>query len=182
MSRQDDRDAIDGLFDRIEAIARESAPRDKDAEAAIQQRLRDYPPAPYYMAQTIIVQQEALRRAQERIEELEAGQNRSRGGGFLGGLFGDDEPPRRGVRQPGPWDQRPESGSNRGQSGGFLGGAAQTAIGVTGGLLLGSAIMGMFSGEAQAQETDVSADEGGDELDAGGDDFDGGDFDMGGDF
>ena len=67
MLNQQERDAIDDLFDRIEAAARKSPPREAEAEALIQQRLRDYPPSPYYMAQTILVQEQALRAARERI-------------------------------------------------------------------------------------------------------------------
>ena len=41
-----------------------------------------------------------------------------------------------------------------GRGGGFLAGAAQTAMGVAGGVLLGNAIAGMFGGsEAQAAES-----------------------------
>ena len=125
------------------------------------------------MAQTIIVQEAALRDQQARIERLEAESERGRGG-FLGGIFGDD-PPRspQPQRRPGPWD--------RTEGGGFLAGAAQTALGVTGGLLLGSAIAGMFSVPAAAEEapvapeepqTDESPDDGGDW----------GGFDIGGEF
>lgn len=184
MPNQQDREAIDGLFDRIEDVARNSAPRDGDAEALIQQRLREFPPAPYYMAQTILVQEQALRQAQERIEHLEA-QAQPRGG-FLGGLFGDNEPQRRPARGRGPWDRQQGYEDRRGQGGGFLAGAAQTALGVTGGVLLGSAIAGMLTGGAHAQEAppDAGADQGADDVDTGGDDgdFGGGDFDMGGDF
>jgi hypothetical protein len=184
MPNQQDREAIDGLFDRIEDVARNSASRDRDAEALIQQRLREFPPAPYYMAQTILIQEQALRQAQERIEQLEA-QAQPRGG-FLGGLFGDDEPQRRPARSRGPWDRQQDFEDRRGQGGGFLAGAAQTALGVTGGVLLGSAIAGMLTGGAQAQEAspDSGADQGADDYDAGGDggDFGGGDFDIGGDF
>ncbi|MCR6672743.1 DUF2076 domain-containing protein [Devosia ginsengisoli] len=176
MPNQQDQQAINGLFDRIEDVARKSPPRDRDAEALIQQRLRDYPPAPYYMAQTILVQEQALLQAQERIEQLEASQRPS--GGFLGGLFGDnDEPRRRPARSRGPWDRQQD-----GQGGGFLAGAAQTAMGVAGGMLLGSAIAGMLTGGAHAQDYsggDPSADQ---DYDAGGDDFGGDDFDIGGDF
>lgn len=174
MPNQQDQQAINGLFDRIEDVARKSPPRDRDAEALIQQRLREYPPAPYYMAQTILVQEQALRQAQERIEQLEASQRPS--GGFLGGLFGgDDEPRRRPNRGRGPWGQRQEE-----QGGGFLAGAAQTAMGVAGGMLLGSAIAGMLTGGAHAQDYGGVDDD--QDVDAGGDDFDGGDFDIGGDF
>lgn len=175
MSNQDDQQAIDGLFDRIEDVARNSQNRDKDAEALIQQRLRAYPPAPYYMAQTILIQEQALRLAQQRIEELEAAQ-RSRGG-FLGGLFGDDQQPATAPRSRGPWDRREETGG-----GGFLAGAAQTALGVAGGVLLGSAISGMFTSAAQADEfSPVDADQSDGFVESDGD-VDGGDFDFGGDF
>lgn len=173
MPNQQDQQAIDGLFDRIEEVARQSPPRDRDAEALIQQRLRDYPPAPYYMAQTILIQEQALRQAQERIEQLEASQRPS--GGFLGGLFGgDDTPQRHPARARGPWERQQD-----GQGGGFLAGAAQTALGVTGGMLLGSAIAGMLTGGAHAQDYGGTNEQ---DADASGDDFDGGDFDIGGDF
>lgn len=185
MPKTQDQQAIDSLFDRIEEVARRSAPRDADAEVMIQQRLRDYPPAPYYMAQTILVQEQALRQAQERIEQLEASQRPA--GGFLGGLFGGDEPQRAPTRARGPWDrQQADQEPRRYGGGGFLAGAAQTALGVTGGVLLGSAIAGMFAGGAQAEEvtpmdeTDPGQDA--DHGDMGGDDMGGGDFDFGGDF
>lgn len=185
MPNQQDQQAIDGLFDRIEDVARNSQPRDRDAEALIQQRLREFPPVPYYMAQTILIQEQALQQAQARIEQLEASQRPA--GGFLGGLFGGDEPqpPRRPARR-GPWDRgQQDYDDRRGQGGGFLAGAAQTAMGVAGGVLLGSAIAGMLTGGAHAQEhsADSSSDQEADQdLDTGGDDFGGGDFDIGGDF
>jgi uncharacterized protein len=40
----------------------------------------------------------------------------------------------------------------QGAPGGFLAGAAQTAMGVAGGMLLANAVAGMFAGEAQASE------------------------------
>lgn len=186
MPNQQDQQAIDGLFDRIEDVARKSPPRDSDAEALIQQRLREYPPAPYYMAQTILIQEEALRQAQERIEQLEASQRPA--GGFLGGLFGDAEPQqRRPARSRGPWDSQQQGyDDRRGQGGGgFLAGAAQTALGVTGVVLLGSAIAGMLTGGAHAAEAspEAPADSTEQDFDAGGDDFGGGDdFDFGGGF
>ena len=186
MPNQQDQQAIDGLFDRIEDVARNSQPRDRDAEALIQQRLREFAPAPYYMAQTILIQEQALKLAQERIEQLEA-QSQPRGG-FLGGLFNDAPQQRQPARRRGPWDRQPQDYDNRGQGGGFLAGAAQTALGVTTGVLLGSAIAGMLTGGAHASEStpeqsaDQAADQGAEDVDTGGDDFGGGDFDIGGDF
>ena len=175
MLRYEDERAIEDLFDRLERVERNSGPRDVDAEALIHQKLTQNPAAAYYMAQTIIVQEAALREQQARLAELEeqAGRGRS---GFLGSIFGENSPQREPQRPPGPWD-RPAAG-------GFLAGAAQTALGVTGGLLLGSAIAGMFTGPATAAEQTPSApeeppaDEGMD--DGGGDDWGG--FDIGGEF
>lgn len=186
MLRDEDERAIEDLFQRLRNVERNSAPRDVDAERLIHQRLNESPTSAYFMAQTIIVQEAALREAQQRIEALEAQQGQ---GGFLGGIFGNDRPaspaaptaPRRG-----PWGQAGDEGDRTqsrrsGAGGGFLAGAAQTALGVTGGLLLGSAIAGMFSSDAQAGEAQAPAEPDDAGAEDGGGDW-GGDFDIGGDF
>ena len=66
-----ERQMIDDLFDRLSRL--ESAPRDPDAVAAIAQGLRKAPNAVYALVQTVLVQDEALKRANSRIQELEAG-------------------------------------------------------------------------------------------------------------
>ena len=66
-----ERQMIDDLFDRLARL--ESAPRDPDAVAAIAQGLRQAPNAVYALVQTVLVQDEALKRANSRIQELEAG-------------------------------------------------------------------------------------------------------------
>jgi len=177
MLRDEDKHAIEDLFERLRRVENNSGPRDRDAEALIRQRLSENPAAAYYMAQTIIVQEAALRDQQARIEAMEADAKRGPSG-FLGSIFGDDPEER---RSPPPPRQRPHGPWDRPASGGFLAGAAQTALGVTGGVLLGSAIVGMLSEPAQAAEAPAApeeppADEGFD----GGDDWGG--FDIGGDF
>jgi uncharacterized protein len=77
-----ERQLIDDLFDRLAKL--ESAKRDPEAMSAIMQGLRTAPNAVYALVQTTLVQDEALKRADMRIQELEAGagqQNQS--GGFL---------------------------------------------------------------------------------------------------
>ena len=78
-----ERQLVDDLFDRLSKV--ESAPRDPDAASAIAQGQRVAPNAVYALVQTVLVQDEALKRALSRIQELEAGgapaQNQS--GGFL---------------------------------------------------------------------------------------------------
>jgi hypothetical protein len=159
MIRPEDERAIEDLFDRLANVERNSDERDRDAEQLIFQRLRENPSAAYFMAQTIIVQEAALREQQKRIETLE-GQSSQRSGGFLDGIFGDDRPAPRSQARRGPWGN------------------------VTGGVLLGSAIAGMFGGggEANAAEADVPADPPAEDpgIDDGGGDWS--DFDIGGDF
>lgn len=181
MLTREDRNAIDGLFERLAEAEQRSGPRDAEAEAYIRSKIAAHPSAPYYLAQTVVVQQEALNEAERRMEQLE------RNG-------------RQVEHRRGPWDRAPEQDDRRQNAGGFggggfLAGAAQTAMGVAGGMMLGSLIGSIFSsGAANAGEYDSStAEDSGAEgtdqgVDSGGDDgggFDGGDgggFDMGGDF
>lgn len=185
MLNPEDRRAIEGLFDRLAEAERRAPQRDREAEELIRSEIGRLPSAPYYMAQTIVVQQQGLEAAEARINELEA-QLRER-----------EQP-----RQRSPWDRAGNEGSEMrqqrgfGGGGGFLGGAMQTALGVAGGVLLGSAIGSLFgAGGAQASEGNNAQDQGSDQQDsgndasqehgAGGDDFGGDDFggfDMGGDF
>lgn len=177
-----DRQAIEELFRKLGEVERHVGARDPDAEALIHEKLEGQPGAPYYMAQTIIAQEHALTAAQRRIEELE-GQSSAQPGGFLGAIFGGSQQAPRPSSRTVP-DQE---AARIGQGGsGFLAGAAQTAVGVAGGVFLASMIAGAFTGgAAQAAEPqdypgDVN-DDSGDGFDDG-DGFDVGGFDFGGDF
>ncbi|RWK82087.1 MAG: DUF2076 domain-containing protein [Mesorhizobium sp.] len=178
---RNDQQAIGSLFEKLANVERQTPPRDAEAERFINDQIARQPGAPYYMAQTIIVQEQALNAAQARIEELEQQAQQSAGGGLLGGLFGGSgarcsgSVPRVG-RTAAAAPQEPLSGDDRRRAGGgFLAGAAQTAMGVAGGVLLGNAIAGMLGGsEAQATEPaapqadEAAADQAGD-ADGGGD-------------
>ena len=91
-----ERQLVDDLFDRLSKM--EGAPRDPDAAAAIAQGLRAAPNAVYALVQTVLVQDEALRRANGRIQELEAAAapQQDRAGGFLDSMrdtiFGQSQP------------------------------------------------------------------------------------------
>jgi hypothetical protein len=118
-----ERELITTLFDRLATL--ESAPRDADAERAIAEGLARAPHAVYPLVQTVLVQDEALKAANAKIEELEAALGEpepERPQGFLGtmreSLFGRHEtappetPPRAGsvpsVRPGGsPWANAP---------------------------------------------------------------------------
>jgi hypothetical protein len=78
-----ERQLVDELFDRLSQV--ESAPRDPDAGNAIAQGLQKAPNAVYALVQTVLLQDEALKRASHRIQELEqahAGEQ-TQSGGFL---------------------------------------------------------------------------------------------------
>jgi hypothetical protein len=78
-----ERQLVDDLFDRLSKV--ESAPRDPDAVAAINEGLRKAPNAVYALVQTVLLQDEALKRANGRIQELEGrgGAEQQQSGGFL---------------------------------------------------------------------------------------------------
>jgi uncharacterized protein len=90
-----ERQLVDDLFDRLSQL--ENAPRDPDAGAAMAQGLRRAPNAVYALVQTVLLQDEALKRANSRIQELEQGQagQQSQSGGFLDSMrdtvFGKNE-------------------------------------------------------------------------------------------
>jgi uncharacterized protein len=78
-----ERQLVDDLFDRLSKV--ENAPRDPDAGAAISEGLRKAPSAVYALVQTVLLQDEALKRAHDRIQELESdgAAERPQSGGFL---------------------------------------------------------------------------------------------------
>lgn len=179
---RNDQAAIDGLFERLASVEATAAPRDPEAEDLIARRMQAQPGAAYRMAQTLVAQTEAMAAAEERIADLEAELHSARSdqGGFLSGLFGS-APPHPGVaapRAPTRVSSIPSAGRRGavapapGGQGGFLAGAAQTAMGVAGGVLLAQALTGVFSAGAAEAGTWPEAPDAGD---PGGDDWD---FDL----
>ena len=111
--KSDEKTLIDGLFSRLREAEGQSAPRDAEAEAQINQHLVRQPAAPYYMAQVVLIQEAALKRLDQRVKELEAQvaqlqQSRPSSGGFLSGLFGGgarDEPAPSQPGRPAGWGE-----------------------------------------------------------------------------
>jgi hypothetical protein len=65
-----ERQLVAELFDRLATLERN--PRDRDAERLIEQGLERAPNAPYALVQTVLLQDEALKQAHSRIEQMEA--------------------------------------------------------------------------------------------------------------
>ena len=79
-----ERQLVDDLFDRLAKV--ESAPRDPDAIAAMQEGLRKAPNSLYALVQTVLLQDEALKRANAHIQALEQqahAPEQQQSGGFL---------------------------------------------------------------------------------------------------
>jgi hypothetical protein len=117
----EERQLLSGLFERIQNAGGGS--RDAEAEAFIQDAVKRLPYAPYLLSQTVIVQDQALRAANERLQQLEAQVReleqrapQPQSGGFLGGLgslFGGGPPQQAAPppRAPSPgWGQQPQQG------------------------------------------------------------------------
>ena len=162
-----ERQTIDDLFDKLRQVEQQSGPRESLADSHIGSRIERQPGAPYYMAQTIVMQEQALQNAQARITELEdeLARRPAGGGGFLSGLFGGGSQPQprpaqpdnmQGIARPGGRSETPGMAAQPGRGGGFLAGAAQTAMGVAGGVMLGSLLGNVFSGGGHAKAAEAA--------------------------
>ena len=156
-----ERQLVADLFDRLARL--ENSPRDTDAERAIADGARRAPNALYALVQTVLVQDEALKRADARIRELSGESDAApSSGGFL-----DTMRNALGGRSSVP-SVRPAASDSRWNTGGalppqaqpaapaapapgvgggsFLGTAAATAAGVIGGAMLFNSIGSLFGG------------------------------------
>jgi len=94
---------IDGLFSRLQQAETDSAPRDAQAEARIKEHMTRQPAAGYYMTQSILVQEHALKsldaqnkQQAQQIQQLQDELQRAKSaqpapassGGFLSSVFG----------------------------------------------------------------------------------------------
>jgi hypothetical protein len=162
----EERNLVIELFDRLATL--EDAQRDPEAERLIRDGLRQAPNALYALVQTVLVQDEALKRADARIRELEGASEAEaapRDQSFLGGIRESVLGKREGrgsVPSVRPGEAAPMSpawqtatqpmqpmpaapaGAPMAPGGSFLGTAAAAAAGVIGGSLLLSGIRSMM--------------------------------------
>lgn len=161
----EERDLVNDLFDRLAAL--ENSQREPEAERAIQEGLKRAPHAVYALVQTALVQDEALKRADARIHDLEAqlgnqAEPPRAAGGFLGSMRealtgrrgsvpsvrpGDAPmavPPDYRGPPPPPMGAAPAFGGPGRGGGSFLGTAAAAAAGAIGGSLMLDSIRGMM--------------------------------------
>jgi uncharacterized protein len=127
----DERQMITDLFERMRNYG--APEKDRQAEALINQQVRANPDAVYMLVQSVLVQEQAVQAANDRVLELEeqlrnmdqGAQRSGRSGGFLGGFWGNSDrreeaprasgsvpqvgsratPPAYGDRPSSPWSQ-----------------------------------------------------------------------------
>src|SRR3954467_2901646 len=106
-----ERDLITTLLSRLKSAGTAGQQKDAEADALIRQAVREQPDMPYYLVQTVLIQDLSLNQAQGRIADLdqqlaEAQPHKSSGTSFLGGLFGRSEPQQQ-PQPAGPWSRGP---------------------------------------------------------------------------
>ena len=109
-----EKDLITTLLARLKNAG--GQPKDPEAEALIRQAMTEQPDAPYYLTQTVLIQDLSLHNAQQRIADLEKqladAQQAAKptATSFLGGLFGSHSPapPAGSGPPPGPWTRAPQ--------------------------------------------------------------------------
>ena len=171
-----ERQLVEDLFGRLAKL--ENMTRDPEAARLIADGLQRAPHAAYALVQTTLVQDEALRLANERIEELQSSprdsETREGQGGFLDSMrdavLGRRAPQSSAPTVPSPPTQAslqrepgfqsqapypPQTPPPSGPGGSFLGNSASTAAGVIGGSLLLNSIRSMFGNRSEAGTQDL---------------------------
>ncbi len=160
-----ERELISGLFGRIQQF--ETQPRDPEAEALISSSVARQPAAPYLLIQTVLVQELALKAAQERIAELEAkvaaapaaatsflgnAPKVSPWGAQTGGTQAGGNQPARPSMVPSTRSPLQAAVAPQPAGGSFLRTAMATAAGVAGGALLFQGISSMMGSNPFGQQ------------------------------
>src|SRR3984893_8679438 len=113
-----EKELLTTLLDRVKSAPRQD--KDPEADALIRQAMAAQPDLPYYLTQTVLIQDLSLHQAQQRIADLEKqltdAQQAAKPtvGGFLGGLVGNHSPApaggpaAAGPPQAGPWPRSPQ--------------------------------------------------------------------------
>lgn len=148
----DERNMLQDLANKVAQTP--APPKDAEAEDFIRKNIGSRPDALYLMTQTVLIQNLAIQRAQQQIQELQQRSSQpapvSSGSSFLGGPgtrpAGYSQPSAPQYSAPPPQYAPPTQtvANPGGGASSFLRGAAQTAAGVAGGVLAADAISSLF--------------------------------------
>jgi hypothetical protein len=143
-------DLITTLLARLKGAA--GQPKDPDADRLIRQAMAEQPDAPYYLVQTVLIQDLSLHQAQARIADLEkqVSDVQNKPTSFLGGLFGRSQPeqPSGSVPAAGPWSRGPQVAPPQQPAPQYAPqpGYAQPGYGPAAGGMMGGGMMGGMGG------------------------------------
>lgn len=175
--KDEEKNLIENLFHRLKNTEMNSFERDNSADELIQKLVKNQPSSSYYMAQTILIQETAIKKMSVKIEELkkrieilkteESNQKPS----FLSNFFKKNPTSQTLSHDNKIWKNKennlqshcsnPTMSSPTAQSipivsgnrsGGFLSNALQTATGVAGGMILGNMLMNVFNHSKPEEE------------------------------
>jgi len=169
--KDEEKKLIENLFNRLKKTELNSSERDEPADNLIQKLVQKQPASSYYMAQTILIQETAIKKMSMKIEELKEKiktlniEESNKKPSFLSSFFKKNPTASATSRDDKIWQKKENflqknshSNStaspmqqtlpvtNSGSStGGFLSSALQTATGVAGGMILGNMLMNVFN-------------------------------------
>lgn len=163
---------IENLFQRLRNTELNSSERDNEANTLIQDLVKKQPYSSYYMAQTILIQETAIKKLSVKVEELnkqisDLNLNKTdKKPSFLSSFF-KKESISPEVSNNNIWQKNQNSSASynplstspsmmstaaTNNSGGFLKNALQTATGVAGGMILGNMLMNVFNHSKPEEE------------------------------
>ncbi|CAL4320412.1 Putative uncharacterized protein Yba2 [Buchnera aphidicola (Eriosoma lanigerum)] len=182
----EEKQLIENLFYKLSKVEKESELRNESAEKLINECIKKQGNAPYYMIQTILVQETVLEKLNKRIMELEKqlrDQEHNRKlnkTSFLSNIFKNSSHSINKNNNHTQSDNISEKSNNynsipKGNVGGesfssptfsssmggtansFLGNALQTAVGVAGGMVVGNMLLNLFKHQQPEEEILKSA-------------------------
>ncbi|CAL4320617.1 Putative uncharacterized protein Yba2 [Buchnera aphidicola (Protaphis terricola)] len=167
--KDEEKKLIENLFYRLKNAELNSSDRDDGANNLIQDLVKKQPYSSYYMVQTILIQETAIKKLSLKIEELENKLStidiKNKKPSFLSSFFKKE--PNSLEKSNSIWEKNsniprscnhmPTSTSTIGpitnnSSSGFLKNALQTATGVAGGMILGNMLMNIFNHSKPEEE------------------------------
>lgn len=169
--KDEEKNLIENLFHRLKKTELNSSERDSSADELIQSLVRKQPASSYYMTQTILIQETAIKKMSMQIEELKTRikvlnrEELNKKPSFLSSFFKNRQisqevsnnnnmwKKKEDILQPinhskttvSPTTQSLPTAANSSRSSSFLSSALQTATGVAGGMILGNMLMNVFS-------------------------------------
>lgn len=174
--KDEEKNLIENLFHRLKTTELNSFERDNSADKLIQQLVKKQPSSSYYMAQTILIQETAIKKMSDKIEELKKKikilktEESNKKPSFLSNFFKTNPTSQTLSHDNNVWKNKenhlqshysnPSMSSPTMQSSpiatnnrsGFLSNALQTATGVAGGMILGNMLMNVFNHSQPEQE------------------------------